>query len=371
MGAIYSAPVYDLDSIFYSAKKITGHEYTLQNILKYGGVCGDRAHFSANVARACGIPAVTLSHGKESGLGHAWTGYIQPVQPGSKSGRSAYNWDLTVGGGDYATFGKTRDPRTGKRLHDYELPMITAECTERPEAVRTSSAYTTLARVLVEAGKFAPATQALEQAIKSNKFNLTAWTMIGQLFKEASFTEGSFDAGYADRIMDETLKMFPDKPDFCYGAFTTLMGMIPPEEYDRRVRLYKQAVELFKSRPNLTVAVGRDYGDFLLEADKKREAYRIYFNTITALMEKPEFAADVAIKFVDTKLEGDEPQRAVTLLQSVLKRTKKPKYNDPFARFSPWYRLQTSLRDVYASAGRKKESDAVEADLSHFSMRDK
>ncbi len=46
-------------------------EYTLPEILKEGGICGDQTYFCVNTARAAGIPAFGLSGLTDSG-GHAW-----------------------------------------------------------------------------------------------------------------------------------------------------------------------------------------------------------------------------------------------------------------------------------------------------------
>ena len=51
--------------------------YALEEILEVGGVCRDQAHFSANSARAKGIPAYVVSgDGDHRDLGDEWVDWI-------------------------------------------------------------------------------------------------------------------------------------------------------------------------------------------------------------------------------------------------------------------------------------------------------
>lgn len=359
MRSIYHEPKYDHDSLFGQPKKIAGHDYTLPNILEYGGVCSDRAYYAANVARSCGMPAARIGGRGERG-GHAWTGCL------TSGKRGRYVWDLDCGRyeGDHYYVGATRDPQTGARIKDYELSMRTMACSLSPAKRRVSHAFTCVAEMLEKEEKFDLVKSALDEAIQNDRFNLAAWGHITRLCKA-----GTFDAKYADSVLDDALKKFPDEPRFCYGIFETLMTMVPKEEYARRKRLYKQAATCFKDSPDLAVAVGRDYGDYLLEMDKKRQAYDVYHETIRAHMDDPMLVADLAIKVSEKRMEGDEAKKAVQLLTALIKYSKKPPYDDAFAKHSAWYRLNTCLKGVYTETGEQKKADAIEAELAKYRRR--
>jgi hypothetical protein len=356
LGEIYHSPPYDMDFLFGKPKKIDQHEYTLPNLLKYGGICGDRSYFAANVARALGIPAARISGVGERG-GHAWTGYIQPGTTGR------YTWDLGCGRYEYDRYyvGTALDPQTGKRMNDYELAMRTLGCSVPADKARASAAYVRLAGILEKSDRPPLLQWAVDQAIKNNAFNMAAWEKVTRLCKE-----GTFDEKYADRVMDEALKRFPDELDFCHGVFVAMLETIPNEQLARRSRLYQQAGNYFKSRPDLHVAIGSAYGDYLLEIGKKREAYDVYYSTIRAHMDDPRLVADTAIKVTQKRLEGDEPKKAVTLLTALIRLAPKPPYGDAFARESEWYRLQKCLMGVYKEMGDEKAQNAVEAQLSKY-----
>jgi hypothetical protein len=85
-------------------------EYTLPEILKEGGICGDQSYFCVNTARAAGIPAFGLSGVTNSG-GHAWASVkIDDDEWSTKIGR--------IGG---VSKGKGRNPQTGESITEQEV----------------------------------------------------------------------------------------------------------------------------------------------------------------------------------------------------------------------------------------------------------
>jgi len=87
--------------------------YALEEILKVGGVCSDQAHFSANSARARGIPAYVVAGDGDRG-GHAWLGY--------KMGRG--KWDSTTGRYSGYRTGLSRSPQTGKAVREQVFALF-------------------------------------------------------------------------------------------------------------------------------------------------------------------------------------------------------------------------------------------------------
>ena len=87
-------------------------EYTLPEILKEGGICGDQSYFCVNVARSAGIPAFTLSGVTNSGA-HAWAAVkIKDDEWSTEIGR--------IGG---VSKGQGRDPQTRKRISEQDVWM--------------------------------------------------------------------------------------------------------------------------------------------------------------------------------------------------------------------------------------------------------
>lgn len=85
-------------------------EYTLPEILKEGGICGDQSYFCVNTARAAGIPAFTLTGITNSG-GHAWVAAkIETDEWSTKIGR--------IGG---VSKGMGGDPQRGTRVSEQDV----------------------------------------------------------------------------------------------------------------------------------------------------------------------------------------------------------------------------------------------------------
>lgn len=85
-------------------------EYTLPEILKEGGICGDQTYFCVNSARAAGIPALGLA-GLTNNGGHAWACIkIKADEWSTQTGR--------IGG---VSEGKGTNPQTGESITEQEV----------------------------------------------------------------------------------------------------------------------------------------------------------------------------------------------------------------------------------------------------------
>lgn len=85
-------------------------EYTLSEIEKHGGICGDQSYFSANTAKANGIPASGVTGSGNRG-GHAWLAY----KP------SKYEWDTTTGRYENYSNGSATNPQTNQRISEFDF----------------------------------------------------------------------------------------------------------------------------------------------------------------------------------------------------------------------------------------------------------
>lgn len=87
-------------------------EYSFAEILKEGGVCGDQSYFSANTARAQGIPAMIFAGETDLG-GHAWVGMKF----------KADEWTTGVGRIGGVSKGQTHNPQTGETITEQEVQL--------------------------------------------------------------------------------------------------------------------------------------------------------------------------------------------------------------------------------------------------------
>jgi hypothetical protein len=137
--------------------------YTLAEILKEGGICGDQAYFAAMTAKANGIPAMVIGGEGDRG-GHAWFGY--------KVSRNG--WNLTTGryADNYAA-GTTTDPQTHQTLKEQELKMW-ADPVRRTESYAKTEHLVAFAKMLTSAKRDDLAAIALDGALKITPKHLDA-----------------------------------------------------------------------------------------------------------------------------------------------------------------------------------------------------
>ncbi len=138
--------------------------YTLAEIEKEGGICGDQAYFATMTAKANGIPAMIIGGEGDRG-GHAWFGY----------GIARNDWNLNTGryADNYAA-GTTRDPQTGRTVKEHELRQLT-DPARRTAGYDKSEKLVALASLLNDAGKRDLATLAYEGALRAAPKNYDAW----------------------------------------------------------------------------------------------------------------------------------------------------------------------------------------------------
>lgn len=173
-------------------------EYTLAEIRKEGGICGDRAYFASMTAKANGIPAMPLIGEGRRG-GHAWIGF--EAAPG--------RWDFTAGRfpeDRYAT-GYTHDPQTQEVIKEQSLYLLT-DPQHRSPAYRHASRLIWLAEILAAQKQPALAADALELAASTCSRHLPAWTALFDQLKQNAVPRAK-----CDRLLLAMRGAFRNYPD--------------------------------------------------------------------------------------------------------------------------------------------------------------
>ena len=173
-------------------------EYTLAEIRKVGGICGDRAYFASMTAKANGIPAMPLIGEGRRG-GHAWFGY--EAAPG--------RWDFTAGRfaeDRYAT-GYTRDPQTHEVIKEQSLYLLT-DSQHRSPAYRQASRLVWLAEIFAAQNQPALAADALELAVNTASRHLPAWTALFDHLRQTAAPRAK-----CDRLLLAMRGAFRNHPD--------------------------------------------------------------------------------------------------------------------------------------------------------------
>ncbi len=160
-GEAYGMVKYDMEKAVKGTSKYD--KYTFAEILKKGGICGDRAYFSANTARAAGIPACELSGDGPRG-GHAWLAWM------SDDGE----WD-TTGRFDGYAMGKGRHPQTGKSVSEQEFVWRSHGNAASTRSLTKASRLLWMSRLHEAMGDLPHGSAALALAIKADRYFPKAW----------------------------------------------------------------------------------------------------------------------------------------------------------------------------------------------------
>lgn len=154
-GQAYTMVEYDMERAVEGANKYDA--YTFSEILKKGGICGDRAYFAANTARAFGIPAADISGDGPRG-GHAWFRWLDTDGEWHMEGRFA----------GYA-HGNTRDPQTQQGVSEEMFVQRSERKATADTPVREACQRLWLGQIMEEDEDFRRAGAAYDLAAKANR----------------------------------------------------------------------------------------------------------------------------------------------------------------------------------------------------------
>lgn len=195
LGKIYSTVSYDHSRLNSKRFDWETPPYSLREIKKRGGICTDQSYYTAEVAKAKGLPAFIFSGAGGDGF-HAWVAYMQ------KSGK----WDFSVGrfaSGNFVT-GTTIDPQTWREATDHSLQSMRENFRKNPK-YKTSEIHADFAEIFFVEEDFKSARTAAEQSVKSDVRNFQAWQL---LYLIAEKSEGS-----PEKVCADAIKAFARYPD--------------------------------------------------------------------------------------------------------------------------------------------------------------
>lgn len=171
----YSMISYRTDRIEAGAYVWPGARYTLEDILREGGICVDQAYFATQAGKARGVPTLLFAGAGRDGR-HAWFGFL------GTGGR----WVMDAGRyaeQNYVT-GVTHDPQTWMEISDHELKFL-SEGFRRERNAREARTHAMFARWLREAGRAREAEAAARAAARLERRTLDAWDELLALRPEA------------------------------------------------------------------------------------------------------------------------------------------------------------------------------------------
>lgn len=268
IASIYFDVTYD-DAAFYQGdeKKIAAHDYTLPNILQYGGVCVEQAYFAEEVAKSLGIPAcMCISRGGGAGgVAHAWLGIVEPVN-------RQLAWDFNQGRYKEDLFWSAQiiDPQTHETLSDADVALL--------GALQKVDADTRLfSALLLRMSDVLPPDQDFGIAVREVQVspgNRPAWNALAAMSAKNQL------GAVQDQIVESEIRksLLGPYPDF---ACQTLMWMVSGQQTMAQVTALDQLVGWFPARPDLRARIRLRQADLLIKAHQDEEAFRALDDVLT------------------------------------------------------------------------------------------
>jgi hypothetical protein len=260
IGSIYFDVNYD-ERRFYQgdAKKIATHDYTLQNILEFGGVCVEQSYFAEQIAKTLGNPACmcTSAGGGAGQAAHAWIGLLT-------FSNNQYLWDFTQGRYPEDLFWSAdiTDPQTHEHLTDADVALLAALQHVNPDVRLLSTMLLKLSDLMPAGGRF----DILTREIEVSPGNRPAWAALADLAKKNQLAPEQKQA-LMNEIDRQLLQPYPDFA--CQMLMRTPSGQPPTDQ----VNTLDRVAQAFPNRPDLRARVRLKQADLLIGIHHDDQAF--------------------------------------------------------------------------------------------------
>jgi hypothetical protein len=365
---VYFQVQYDMDYFFKGApKKIAKVDYTLANLLQYGGICVDQAYFASEVCKALGMPAAIVAGHNAAGEPHAWVACVKARRQGRLT---LVEWDANTARYDEQRFykGDVVDPASGKPIPDSQLLLLGVAAQLPAERREEADAATALAAMVAEAikadsnelksaPKIGPALveQLLIEAVSRNLAHRQVWELTIRLRKAGELSTECLDRLF-DFLIGHTAKDYPD-----YGCEMVLQ-IVPTYEASRREKIYLAAADVYSHRPDLHARLMTALGDDYALQGKKDQALATYKQVMGAHHELTEVLLTAAARAEDLLLGGGHRDAAIQMYSQLFAQSHQPDAEGAQAADYPqsaYYQIGRRLSELLSDDGQADAAGKV------------
>jgi transglutaminase-like putative cysteine protease len=272
LGALYQTVPYDDDKLGRRTPKLGDRDYTLDNLLKYGGVCVDQAHYTSRVAKCFGVPAMKVAGEGRYGATslHSWAGFL--VNSGGRpllqfTGRYDF---------DYYYTGTIFDPQTRTVILDREIEML-YDGVSQSYAKFESSQLLARAAIKLANANGATALALAQQAIDLNSCSPNAWRLLAY-----GAANGLIERKEGNKLVARMMKELAGHPDLTLECLDSFMAVIPLAQVAERQEVFNRANALYAKRPDLQIRLRLAQCAELQEAHREVDAIQTALATAIA-----------------------------------------------------------------------------------------
>lgn len=244
--------------------KLNGHDYTLPDIRKYGGVCAMQADFAARVGKSIDVPAAYVRGEGQGQERHAWVMWVEV----KSASRTNVNFQLESFGryrGDNYYTGELRDPHTGDEILDRDMERrLSAAAQDRTGKRQADLVMGFYPDVVKAAGLDAKKkVQFLLGVLKLSVYNEPAWLELARMCRDGEVADNA--KSLVLEQMQLLLSAFAKYPDFSWKVAGDLVSIQKDVTIRNRFIGSLAAVYENANRPDLSCEARLKWADLLAE----------------------------------------------------------------------------------------------------------
>jgi tetratricopeptide (TPR) repeat protein len=333
---------YDNSKVNSEQGNLGARKYILPNILEYGGICGDQAHFCSRTAKCLGVPAMKASGlSRYGGAGHAFTLFFV-WKKGRLHLESTGRYYF-----DYYYTGNVFDPQTRTEILDRHLGLILDGASLSYNKFITAHALSRIASKVYS--NHPDASLALvKKALALNWFCGAGWKLLMRHIED-----GHMEPREGTQWANKMMKYVKDHPDLTLNCFTTFLGCIPREDTKKRQSFYQQAFKSYKKRPDLQIDLRIAQGKELIGSGEEETALAIFLDTAAEHAKTGRIMLPLLEEAVKIVNEKNEYHLAFQAFDKILKKYPRKRGASIAKSFQDLARL---LIPVYKAGDREKDA---------------
>ncbi|MCW8131294.1 MAG: hypothetical protein KIS92_13175 [Planctomycetota bacterium] len=345
-GQAYSDIPYDMDKLRGGARKNNLEKaraaYTLPNLFRYGGTCGDQAYFAREVCRALGVPAASVQGATNHGIDHAWVVWVD------RDANGFYACDHGKYKGQGIFSGMLFDPRDGTRIPDGQFEQLVRQWSKEDEATR-AELYWRIARDFRADLKAGARLNLYRAALAENPAHREAWLGLAE-----AVSGNALPRGAAATLWELLTGHFDAAPEFVFEMAKKLAESFVEDR--EQFEFFERAAAYFVTAGRLDLAcrLRQSQVDLLIAKDKLEAAARAAAQGVVQCAGEGANLAELAKTLANVCRRLKRPADAIEPLKAAVGRLA------PVANFKvnpTWMELSELLRDLYQETGDTASAD--------------
>ena len=344
---------FDQKAFFDGAKKkIEGKPYTLANLRRYGGDPWDRNYYTAECAKAVGIPCAVSSYREKSGLRPSMVAFVQGDR---RRGKWDFTWDRDAT--QRTSVVRSRDPQTGKAVTEHDLTMEAASYGLKPRTRRHAAELFMLGTIMIEEGDAKRGAELILKSLESNGYERETWLAFVDLAASGAVPEPK-----VDKVLNRILARAKEWPDLSVEVVLSLFERLPDTKPKGRLSIYGRAAKLYPKRTDLVSQLCIAKADYLLRLGNRKEAIKTYESILLKYFDDGPIALQALDRLTAMLKEDEQIEQAVKLHREVLKKMPKPR-KSTVAKYTVYVKVGQRLVDLLKETGNDTEAAALKRKL--------